>query len=699
MSRVSAFYGFTVSVLMWFLFPISSKQTIALVLDHNGISRKHHIECPSSLCSESTSVGVVFWKHFNSSLNAFRGVSSTTVSEADCVNRRRTFVCCGSCARRSRRRRSQLSRTCIETSRAGSHVGISFLSQQYIGSYSFRGIRVLGATSRPESSPGIFPQNLDSENNCLSGVNNKVKDLILYSSVGDTESSSRIEENPHSEKAVHPRNAPHASTSHLRPVYLESNLPIVANVYSPTSVVSSSQADGTSAATDLRSYSRTEAKIGELEEVEVDESWQYQEPLYAGGPVDDIFVVSEDGAGIHFDRKGDDRDASQSGFSSNVGESAEERAAMAFLRGEDDDGKGSGTASDLTEQFPGHPKNFVKKVGDSQYEQREGYKIERHGVSQLEEMQDQVAEQIADVPEDEHPLFYGRSDYELITGKRKARAIDEAERNEAKEGFKKQKSDDNEKKVRQTPSMKHLYSRDEEDVPSEPLRFVSRPITNLGKKGGTILYNPPTADEARTVSKQGVINRGLTVEHNKKLLTVGAGLLKGKKLLSPRVHLRPMMSKVKGSIFSILQHYGLFDWGVGCRVLDLYSGSGAVAIEALSRGAGTAVLVDNSKDCCETAGQNLQICRLDDKARVIRATVDEVLRYPGMFSLFDPFDVVFVCPPYQEVVYSHLIRDLSNSPVIGDETVVIVEYPKEIGTLPPVRFYYERQRDYSCLCY
>jgi 16S rRNA G966 N2-methylase RsmD len=79
------------------------------------------------------------------------------------------------------------------------------------------------------------------------------------------------------------------------------------------------------------------------------------------------------------------------------------------------------------------------------------------------------------------------------------------------------------------------------------------------------------------------------------------GVAKGRRLDSPPVQLRPMMGKVKEALFSQLTGFGLFGGSrapgsAGVRVLDLFSGSGGVGIEALSRGASAAVFVDFAKE-------------------------------------------------------------------------------------------------------
>ncbi|KAF8822984.1 hypothetical protein IE077_001562, partial [Cardiosporidium cionae] len=141
-----------------------------------------------------------------------------------------------------------------------------------------------------------------------------------------------------------------------------------------------------------------------------------------------------------------------------------------------------------------------------------------------------------------------------------------------------------------------------------------------------------------------------TNSRNTMRLRVSSGHFKGRKLESPISFLRPMMGKVKEAIFSTLNCFQVFTEN-STRVLDLYSGSGAVGIEALSRGANAATFVDISKECCLTIKRNLARCHSTEKGRVLRAAVEEVLQHPDHFSIYGQFDIIFVCPPYEDVRY------------------------------------------------
>ncbi len=123
-------------------------------------------------------------------------------------------------------------------------------------------------------------------------------------------------------------------------------------------------------------------------------------------------------------------------------------------------------------------------------------------------------------------------------------------------------------------------------------------------------------------------------------LRVIAGSAGGRRLRSlPGLEVRPTLDRVRQAVFS-----SLGEAVQGARCLDLFAGTGAVGIEALSRGAGSAVFVDSSRRCCEILRRNLEDCGLGGRARVIESDWESALRElrrPG-----EAFDIAYVDPPY-----------------------------------------------------
>jgi 16S rRNA (guanine966-N2)-methyltransferase len=126
-------------------------------------------------------------------------------------------------------------------------------------------------------------------------------------------------------------------------------------------------------------------------------------------------------------------------------------------------------------------------------------------------------------------------------------------------------------------------------------------------------------------------------------LRVIAGSAGGRRLVAPAgTAARPTTDRVKESVFGALGDARI----EGAVVLDLYAGSGALAIEALSRGAATAVLVDRELAAIDAVARNLDSTGFATRARVQRGTAEAFLRRPPPAEA--PFDLVFLDPPYEQ---------------------------------------------------
>ncbi|KAB5521107.1 hypothetical protein DKX38_025426 [Salix brachista] len=164
-----------------------------------------------------------------------------------------------------------------------------------------------------------------------------------------------------------------------------------------------------------------------------------------------------------------------------------------------------------------------------------------------------------------------------------------------------------------------------------------------------------------------------------RLLQVLGGKAKRKKLLSPKgMDVRPMMEVVKGSAFDTLQAAG------GCpaslrpgRWLDLYSGTGSVGIEAISRGCSEAHFVEMDPWVVSNVLQpNLECTGFLDVSVIHTVRVESFLERAEQFVGQDSaFDFISVTPPYAQVDYGILMDQISKSPIVGEDTFIVVEYP------------------------
>ena len=124
------------------------------------------------------------------------------------------------------------------------------------------------------------------------------------------------------------------------------------------------------------------------------------------------------------------------------------------------------------------------------------------------------------------------------------------------------------------------------------------------------------------------------------------GSAKRRSLKSPSLAtgVRPILARVKKSLFDILRPRL-----EGAEFLDLFAGSGAVGLEALSRGARFATFVDMNPNCLSIIRQNLSKLQLFDQARLVRADIPRDLSYAG-----GPFDIIFMGPPYHDATWHAL---------------------------------------------
>lgn len=130
-------------------------------------------------------------------------------------------------------------------------------------------------------------------------------------------------------------------------------------------------------------------------------------------------------------------------------------------------------------------------------------------------------------------------------------------------------------------------------------------------------------------------------------LTISGGEQKGRKLKTPDAYIRPMMAQVRQAMFSMLGE--LTELGSSSSALDLFSGSGCVGLEALSRGCESVASVDFSAKCAEVMRQNAKACGYEQRHQVVCAKAEDVLANPSRFNLRYPFDLITLTPPYEEV--------------------------------------------------
>ncbi len=130
---------------------------------------------------------------------------------------------------------------------------------------------------------------------------------------------------------------------------------------------------------------------------------------------------------------------------------------------------------------------------------------------------------------------------------------------------------------------------------------------------------------------------------------------------------RPTTDRVKETLFNMLNPQL-----PGCRFLDLFAGSGAIGIEALSRGASHAVFVENSEKAIACIRHNLAFTHLDGQGEIM---MGDVLTAIGRLDRQEtqPFDIIFMDPPYDHQWENRVLEQLVETDLMDDYTLVIVE--------------------------
>ncbi len=160
-----------------------------------------------------------------------------------------------------------------------------------------------------------------------------------------------------------------------------------------------------------------------------------------------------------------------------------------------------------------------------------------------------------------------------------------------------------------------------------------------------------------------------------------SGSAKGCRLQVPRgFTVRPTPDRAKEGLFNIIG-----DRLTDCRFLDLYAGSGAIGIEALSRGAAEAVFVEKRPRVAEIIRRNLIRAKLPDHASVVVADVGKVLEKLKKRGEF--FDIIFADPPYMLKNGLEILQVIANNDVLGVNGLVIWEHasaanvPAKVGNM------------------
>ena len=151
-------------------------------------------------------------------------------------------------------------------------------------------------------------------------------------------------------------------------------------------------------------------------------------------------------------------------------------------------------------------------------------------------------------------------------------------------------------------------------------------------------------------------------------IRVIGGELKGRKLVTvPGIETRPTADRVREAIFNILGHHVR-----GAHVLDLYAGTGAMGIEALSRGARFVFFADERKTALAALGKNIKTCSLESKSVAVKWNLLDNLNILRSYS--PAFDLIFMDPPYNKDMIQPTLSNLCLSQSLANGARLVLEH-------------------------
>lgn len=172
-------------------------------------------------------------------------------------------------------------------------------------------------------------------------------------------------------------------------------------------------------------------------------------------------------------------------------------------------------------------------------------------------------------------------------------------------------------------------------------------------------------------------------------LRVISGKARGLKLESLEgLTTRPTLDKVKQAIFNML-----FDITYDATVLDLFSGSGAMGIECISRGSKECTFVDIEKDAIDIINKNIKKAKFEDESNIIKSDFISFLN-----STKQKFDLVFLDPPYNSDYYEKSLYLLKQNDLLNKNSVIVVESSKDVVPDIPSDYEIIKQKFYGTVC-
>lgn len=179
-------------------------------------------------------------------------------------------------------------------------------------------------------------------------------------------------------------------------------------------------------------------------------------------------------------------------------------------------------------------------------------------------------------------------------------------------------------------------------------------------------------------------------------MRVISGIYKGRRLKAVEgMQVRPTSDRLRETLFNVLSSSIQ-----GARFVDICAGTGAVGIEAMSRGAGHVTFIEANRKAAQVLAENLEHCGINENIKVINRDAVATLKYFAHHLM--QFDYFYLDPPYDSEVYSQVMWTLAKSKLIAEEGLVIVEHRKKQELLPNYDFlrpYRQIVQGDSCLTF
>ena len=175
-----------------------------------------------------------------------------------------------------------------------------------------------------------------------------------------------------------------------------------------------------------------------------------------------------------------------------------------------------------------------------------------------------------------------------------------------------------------------------------------------------------------------------------------SGKFRGRKLIKfKKESIKPTKDKTRESIFNIIISYFNFKNKnnlplQGLNVLDIFAGTGALGIEAISRGAKNVTFIEKSRDNLRILYKNIDHLKINEKVKVIKRSIKNVKK------INEKFDIIFLDPPYQmDLIFKKTLKKILDFKILKKKTLIILEHSKKKKIIIPKVFEIVKEKNYG----